>query len=496
MGAALLQVRGLRKGFPGVQALGGVDLDVAAGTVHGLVGENGAGKSTLLKVLAGVLRPDAGEARFDGRPLPFGSPRACQALGIRVIHQEFSLVPGLSVAENILLDHLPARGLRLDGRRLRQEALATLDRLGVDLPLDQPVRRLSVAQQQLVEIAKALSARARLLVMDEPTAALSEREIEALFAIVRRLQGEGVAILFVSHRLEEVLALADPVTVMRDGRVVATLPRDEASQERLIGLMVGRELGELFPEGRRRPGPVVLEAEGLESRGRFAGVDLRLHRGEVLALAGLVGSGRSSVARALFGLVPLTGGRLRVDGREVHIGSPREAMRLGIAYVPEDRHLEGLVLPRSIRENVSHASLAVRGRWGRVDARRERAAAEEAVRELAIRAPSVEARVEGLSGGNQQKVVLAKWLGIEPRVLLLDEPTRGIDVGAKHEIYRLIDRLASQGVAILLISSELPELLGLADRLLVLREGRPAGLLPREEATPERVLQLAMGGAA
>ncbi|MDI3298761.1 MAG: sugar ABC transporter ATP-binding protein [Bacillota bacterium] len=496
MDGALLRVRGLRKSFPGVQALGGVDLEVRAGTVHGLVGENGAGKSTLLKVLAGVLRPDAGEVDFAGRPLPFGSPRACQALGIRVIHQEFSLVPGLSVAENILLDHLPAHGLLLDGRRLRTLARETLERLGVDLPLEEPVARLSVAEQQLVEIARALSARARLLVMDEPTAALSEREIEALFGIVRRLQAEGVAVLFVSHRLEEVLSLADPVTVMRDGRVVATLPGSQAEADRLIALMVGRQLGEMFPEGERRPGPVVLEAEGLESRGRFAGVDLRLQQGEVLALAGLVGSGRSSVARALFGLVPLTAGRIRIDGREVHIASPRDAMRLGIAYVPEDRHREGLVLNLSVRENVAHAALALGGRWGRVDVRRERAAAEAAIRELAIRTSSSEARVEGLSGGNQQKVVLAKWLGIRPRLLLLDEPTRGIDVGAKREIYRLIHRLASEGVAILLISSDLPELLGLADRLLVLREGRPMGLLRREEATHERVLRLAMGGAA
>jgi ABC-type sugar transport system ATPase subunit len=491
---ALLVLRGIHKEYPGVVALHDVDFDVRAGEVHGLVGENGAGKSTLLKIIGAVERPDAGTMELDGEPIRLASPHEAQAAGIRVIHQEFNLFPALSVAENIALDHLPNRHGWVDQRAIRSEARAALDRLGVELPLDSRVDRLGVADQQLTEIARALSARARVLVMDEPTAALTDHEIAALFRIVGSLRREGVGIIFVSHRMEEVLDLSDRVTVMRDGRVVGET--DKPTREQIIRLMVGRDVSELYPASTGEVGPAVLEIDKLSVAGRFEEVSFSVGRGEVVGLAGVVGAGRTSLGMALFGLLRPTGGTIRLEGRSIAPRTPRQAIKLGIGYVPEDRKALGLVLMLSIRHNETHPILPWLSRFGWINQRRERATVERRIEQLGVRTPSIDAEVLHLSGGNQQKVLLGKWLEIGPRLLILDEPTRGVDVGAKAEIYEIIADLARAGVAIVLISSDLPELLGLSDRVVVLREARQLAILSRAEATQERVLSLVTTGAA
>jgi ABC-type sugar transport system ATPase subunit len=491
---ALLALRGIRKAYPGVVALDGVAFDLRAGEVHGLVGENGAGKSTLLKIIGAVEQPDEGTIELDGQPIHLASPHEAQAVGIRVIHQEFNLFPALSVAENIALDHLPNRRGWVDQRAIRAQASATLDRLGVELPLESRIDRLGVADQQLTEIARALSAQARVLVMDEPTAALTEHEIEALFRIVRGLRHQGVGVIFVSHRLEEVLSLSDRVTVMRDGRIVGE--GAHPTRDQIIRLMVGRDVSELYPDSDAKVGSPVLEVEGLSVAGRFEDVTFTVGRGEVVGLAGVVGAGRTSIGLALFGLLRPTAGRVRLAGRNAMPHTAREAINLGIGYVPEDRKALGLVLKLSVRHNETHPILPRLSRLGWIDQRRERATVEDRIAELEVKAPSIDAAVLHLSGGNQQKVLLGKWLEIKPSLLILDEPTRGVDVGAKAEIYQLIANLATSGVAILLISSDLPELLGLSDRVVVLREGRQLMILDRAEATQQRVLSLVTTGAA
>jgi ABC-type sugar transport system ATPase subunit len=490
----LLALHGIRKAYPGVIALQGVDFDLRAGEVHGLVGEHGAGKSTLLKIIGAVERPDAGSIELDGEPIQLASPHEAQAAGIRVIHQEFNLFPALSVAENIALDHLPNRRGWVDRRAVRLQASAALERLGVELPLESRIDRLGVADQQLTEIARALSARARVLVMDEPTAALTDHEIEALFRIVGSLRGEGVGVIFVSHRMEEVLELSDRVTVMRDGQVVGETA--EPTREQIIRLMVGRDVSELYPESNTEVGPPVLELDKLSVAGRFEEVSFTVGRGEVVGLAGVVGAGRTSIGMALFGLLRPTAGTIRLEGRAVAPRTPRQAIKLGIGYVPEDRKALGLVLMLSIRHNETHPILPWLSRFGWIDQRRERVTVEERIAQLGVKTPSIDAEVLHLSGGNQQKVLLGKWLEIGPRLLILDEPTRGVDVGAKAEIYQLIVDLARRGVAIVLISSDLPELLGMSDRVVVLREAQQLAILPRADATQERVLSLVTTGVA
>ena len=490
----LLALNGISKAYPGVIALDGVDFDLRASEVHGLVGENGAGKSTLLKIVGAVERPDAGTIELDGRVIHLASPHEAQAAGIRVIHQEFNLFPALSVAENIALDHLPNRRGWIDRRAIRAQAQAALDRLGVELPLETRIDRLGVADQQLTEIARALSARARVLVMDEPTAALTDHEIEALFRIVRGLRLEGVGVIFVSHRMEEVLDLSDRVTVMRDGRVVGETA--QPSRDQIIRLMVGRDVAELYPESGVAVGPAVLEVQDLSVAGRFADLTFTVGRGEIVGLAGVVGAGRTSVGLTLFGLLRPTGGQIRLAGQPVAPRTAREAVKLGIGYLPEDRKTLGLVLTLSVRHNETHPILPGLSRLTWIDQRRERATVAQRVAQLEIKTPSIDAEVLHLSGGNQQKVLLGKWLEIKPSLLILDEPTRGVDVGAKAEIYQIVVDLARRGVAILLISSDLPELLGLSDRVVVLREGRQLATLERVEATPERVLSLVTTGAA
>ncbi len=490
----LLSLRGISKTYPGVVALSGIDFDLQAGEVHGLVGENGAGKTTLLKIIGGAERADAGVIELQGRRVALASPREAQALGIRSIHQEFNLFPALTVAENICLDHLPTRVGLLDGRSVRAQAREAIGKLGVQLLLDTPVRQLNVADQQLVEIARALSAEARVLIMDEPTSALTEREIEALFAVVRSLRDHGVGVVFVSHRMEEVLELSDRVTVLRDGRLVGETSTHDRGE--VIRMMVGRQLDDLYPKANVQIGPETLSVHGLTSAGRFTDVTFCLHRGEILGIAGVIGSGRTSIGKALFGMVPINRGTVAVDQRPVHIRSPRDALRVGIGYLPEDRKTLGLVLGLSVRHNETHVILPRISRFGWVDRGRERDIVTRRVQELRIRTPSLDAQALHLSGGNQQKLVLAKWLEIRPAALILDEPTRGVDVGAKAEIYQIMGDLVRGGVGIILISSDLPELLGLADRLVVLRDGRVVTTLDRPDATQERVLHMVTMGAA
>jgi rhamnose transport system ATP-binding protein len=492
--APLVELRGISKSYGGVQALAGVSCTIAPASIHALVGENGAGKSTLVKILTGVVHPDAGELLISGRPERIGDPQTAHKHGIVAMYQEPTVFPDLTVAENIFAGRHPRSGLHaVDWGAMRSQASRILHDLGVDFGPDTPVRGLGVADRQLLEIAKALSSQARLLIMDEPTAALSTHEVENLFATVRQLRSRGVAIVFISHRLEEVGAIADVVTVLRDGAHIATRPAAELPHGQIVRLMVGRSLDALFPKEDAEIGDVVLRVEGLTRRGVFSNVSFELRRGEIVGLAGFVGSGRTEVARSIFGIDRLDAGELRIDGRPFRVRSPRSALRRGLAYLPEDRLQQGLVQPMSIAANASMAVLPDMTPGGFLRPRRERALAQRFMEQLRIKATSPSQVVRSLSGGNQQKVVLSKWLAAEPRILLLDEPTHGVDVGTKADVHRTISHLAAQGLSILLISSELPEILGMSDRVLVMREGRLVAELPRSQATQERVIQAAAG---
>jgi rhamnose transport system ATP-binding protein len=492
----ILEIRGVSKQFGSTQALDDVSLALIPGEVHALLGENGAGKSTLIKIMTGVLQPDSGSIAVEGQTAVLASALAAQDLGIAAIYQEPMSFPDLSVAENIFISHRD-RGRIVDRGRMRRDAEAILDRLGVHLDVNEPARGLTLAEQQTVEIAKALSLRVRVLIMDEPTASLSAHEVRRLFGIVESLRRDGVSILFISHRMEEVFEIADRVTVLRDGRWVSTRPVAELTPAMAIRDMVGRTLSAFFQRNRSDPGPVVLEARDVARDGAFSGVSFELRAGEVLGFAGLVGARRTDVGLALFGIAPIDGGSILVDGRPVRIRNPQDALRLRIAYSTEDRRQNGLVFPMSVAANVSLPTL---GRYlnslGLIRASEEDAAAERHRDRLRIRVRSVREPVSVLSGGNQQKVVLSKWLETRPRVLILDEPTRGIDVGSKAEVHQIIDELAHEGIAIILISSDLPEVLAISDRILVMREGRQMAIVDHQAATAEVVLAAAMGQAA
>jgi ABC-type sugar transport system ATPase subunit len=490
----VLRLENVSKSFPGVQALRGVQFDVRAGEVHALLGENGAGKSTLIKIVSGVYRPDSGRIVLDGRPVELASPHDAQRAGIATIYQELLLFPELTVAENIFMGHPPRRAWGgIDWRAAAAGAREILASLDIhDLDVQAPVGALSVGNRQRVEIAKALSQKARILIMDEPTAALTQADVERLFAIVRRLRERGVGVVYISHRMAEVFELADRVTVLRDGACVGTRDAAQTNEGELIAMMVGRTIDQLFPKSEVPIGAPVLEVEDLSLRGVLEGVSLAVRAGEIVGLAGLVGSGRSELAQTIFGITPATSGTIRVAGKRVRIDSAAAATGLGIAYVPEDRATQGLIRPMRIRENLSLAVLGALARRWFIDRAAEMRLAEDAMRRFSIRAPGPEQIVGKLSGGNQQKVVLGKWLATRPRVLIMDEPTRGIDVGAKAEIHRLMTELAGQGLAILMISSELPEVLGMSDRVLVMREGRLVAELPRAEATQESVASAMM----
>ena len=485
----LLRLSGVVKTFPGVRALDGVSLDVAAGEIHALVGENGAGKSTLIKILGGAYVPDEGEVLVGGDPLPRGDPLGAQRRGVRIIYQELTLVPELTAAENIFLGR-ELGGLFLARREMERRAQEVLDSLGAGVRASAQVASLSVAERQLVEIARALAADPRVLVLDEPTSSLPDADARRLLDLLRGLARRGLAVVYISHRLEEVFAIADRVTVLRDGRVTGCAPARELDRRTLIRWMVGRDLEEEFPARSATPGETVLEVRGLSAPGRFAGVDLTVRRGEIVGLAGLVGSGRTSVGHALFGLLRATG-TVRLDGRDVSFHSPGEALAAGVAYLTEDRKSAGIFPLLGVGANVTMTSLPMFTRLGLVSASRERAAAARASEDFRVRSAGLDQPAGTLSGGNQQKLLLARLL-LEPRkLLILDEPTRGVDVGAKAEIYRLIDRLTTEGLGILMISSELPDLLGMADRIVVMRGGRTVGEVARAGATEERIMELA-----
>jgi ABC-type sugar transport system ATPase subunit len=499
---ALLQMTGINKSFPGVQALQEVDLYVRPGECLALVGENGAGKSTLMKILSGVYAPDEGVIAIDGQTVVPSNPHHAQQLGISIIYQEFNLFPNLSVEENIFIGREPSRAGFVQTQALRREAIAFLQRLGVRLDPRAIVRNLSVAEQQMVEIAKALSFNARIVIMDEPTSALSETESNALFDIIRGLKAAGLGVIFISHRLDEVFAISDRITVLRDGRNAGDLVTAESSRGRVVQLMVGRKLDELFVKVDSTPGESpVLEVRNLSRRGTahdaskvvLNGIDLTVHAGEIVGLAGLVGSGRTELARAIFGADQVDSGEIFIDGQRVDTSAPQKAIRHGLALVPEDRKLQALVLMMAVRENVTLPSLRRLSHLGFVDRRKERSLTAEYVDALNIRTPSQEQKLVNLSGGNQQKVVIAKWLALKPKVLIVDEPTRGIDIGAKAEVHELLSKLAASGVAVLMISSELPEILRMSDRVLVMREGRIAGELSRSDANQQSVMELATG---
>ncbi|MCC6314798.1 MAG: sugar ABC transporter ATP-binding protein [Thermomicrobiales bacterium] len=490
----VLSARNITKSFGGVTVLDDVGLTLRAGEVHAVLGENGAGKSTLTKIIAGVHQPDAGTIELDGKAIVVGSPLQARQLGIALIHQEPLAFPDLDVAENIFVGRMPYhRGVRLlDWRSTYAAARRELDSLGVDLDPRRKMRELSTAQQQMVDVANALSEAARVVIMDEPTASLTPAEVEDLFRIVRQLRERGVALVFVSHRLEEVFAIADRITVLRDGRLVDTRPAAEATIEGVIHHMVGRSLGALYEKEPAAAGAPLLEVSGLSLPGVFSDISLDVRAGEIVGLAGLVGSGRTDVAQAIFGITPAERGTVTIAGAPTRIASPRDAIARGLAFVPEDRGRHGLLLPMSIVHNGALTVLSTLARSGWLEPGQERSVVGATLDRLRLRgATGLDQPVGQLSGGNQQKVVLAKWLLTRPRILILDEPTRGIDVGAKAEVHRLMGELASQGMAILMISSELPEILAMSDRVVVMREGRITGRFERAEATQERIMATA-----
>jgi rhamnose transport system ATP-binding protein len=497
----ILELKNISKSFSGVEVLHKVSLALRPGEVHALLGENGAGKSTLVKVITGVHQPDHGDIFLDGKAVHFNDTWETRQAGITAIYQELSLFPDLNVAENIFVGSQPvAAAGRIDWRKLYRQAGDLLNSLGVHLDLKQKARNLSIAQQQMVEIARAFSLNARILIMDEPTSSLTLNEVADLFRLVRRLREGGTAIIFISHRLEELFEIADRVTVLRDGTYVDTRLIKDVTRDDLIRMMVGRTITNLFPKQDVQPGEVVLQVENLSRPGAFRNVSFELRRGEILGMAGLVGAGRTNVARAIFGVEPAKSGRILLDGREVTISSSQQAIEMGLAYVPEDRQLHGLIPAMHITSNISLPILQAFATWGWMNSKSERKASYDAARQIEVRANNIWQRARELSGGNQQKVVLAKWLATKPRILILDEPTRGIDVGTKAAVHALMSKLASEGIAILMISSELPEVLGMSDRIIVMHEGEMTAQFIRAEATQENVIaaatQTVMTGSA
>ncbi|MEQ9408836.1 MAG: sugar ABC transporter ATP-binding protein [Fuerstiella sp.] len=495
---ALLTVENVTKRFPGVTALSKVCLSVGRGEVLALIGENGAGKSTLMKILAGVQRPDEGRICVDGRPVLLDSVQAAQESGIALIHQELNLSGNLDVGANIFLGREPLKRGLIDTRKIRDDSVQLLQRVGLDVPPETIVDRLPIGQQQLVEIARALSIDARVLIMDEPTSSLSQREADRLLEVVQDLRRRGVSVIYISHRLGEVKQLADRVTVFRDGANAGELTREEITHDRMVQLMVGRDISQFYARRPHRPGAAALEVRNLVTPAhRGHRLNLTVRQGEIVGIAGLVGAGRTELLQVLFGVDQAVSGTVAVNGKVVRLRQPRDAINAGLALVPEDRKQQGVILEMAVRTNIGLAGLR-RHRLccGFLNSRQEAADSAEMIQRLRIKTPHERQVVQYLSGGNQQKVVLGKWLAMKPRVLLLDEPTRGIDIGAKQEIYGLMEELAEQGVAVLFVSSEMEEILGMSDRTLVMHEGRITGELSREELSEESVMQLATGNLA
>jgi len=502
----LIQLKNISKHFPGVQALDDISLEIAPGEIHGLLGENGAGKSTLIKILAGAHRPDGGVIEMDGQPIHIENPHKAQGLGIVTIYQEFNLVPHLTIAENVFIGREPRRGIFLSWGQLAAQTQVLTDRLGIPLDPMTLVRDLSVAEQQMVEIARALSMKSRLIIMDEPTSALSEKEVVQLFKIMRDLRSQGLSMIFITHRLEEVMETCDRITVLRDGQNAGKADVADIEVKDIIRMMVGRPVDDLYRGEHSRPvgGDTILEVRNLRRKvNRYDphaivlhDVSLQVRRGEILGIAGLVGAGRTEIARVIFGADPIESGQLFIDGQAVHIRSPQDAIRHGIGLVPEDRKQQALFLALAVRENLSIAALPkLLMPGGFINARQENQLIDEYQRMLNIRMASADQHVSNLSGGNQQKVVIARWMALQPKLLIVDEPTRGIDVGAKAEVHSLLHDMAAKGIAVIMISSELPEILGMSDRIVTVREGRVTGVVNREEADEETLMKLMTLGA-
>lgn len=495
MSETFLQMSHITKRFPGVLALSNVDFALRKGEVHALLGENGAGKSTLMKILSGVYQPDEGDIIFEGQPVTFANPLSAQSAGITIIHQEFNLFPELTVEDNIFIgrEFCKNNRWRLDEKQQRQAAIDILQKLNLNISPETLVADLTVAQQQMVEIAKAISVNAKILIMDEPTAALTETEIDSLFQVTRLLKEQGTGIVYISHRLEELALIADRATVMRDGQFIATVDYDAVKISDLIAMMVGRDLGNIYPRreplAQRKP---VLEVSGLTRNGVLNNIDFTLYQGEILGFAGLMGAGRTELARAIFGADPIDGGTLKLNGNVTVIKDIPDAIKQGISYLTEDRKKEGLALGLSVERNIMLGNYPeYSDRYGNVDSKRCQKTSEEQVKALRIKTSHLEQAALNLSGGNQQKIIIARWVCKDTDILIFDEPTRGIDVGAKLEIYELMNRLVAKGKSIIMISSELPEVLGMCDRILVMRNGRITGELASDDATQEKIMQYA-----
>lgn len=492
----MIEMAGISKAFSGNVVLRDVQFSLAEGEIHALMGENGAGKSTLMKILSGIYTRDTGEVKVDGVAVNFQSPKEAEKLGITVIHQELNILPHLSVAENLFLGKEKTVGRTgiLKTREMNKEATEILAKLGLNVDVRVPAGSLSVGKQQIIEIAKAINSNAKYIIMDEPTAALTDREIETLFETVRELKAKGISFVYISHRMEEIFSICDRITILRDGEYVGVREIPKTNFDEIVHMMVGRELGERFPTRTCEIGDAQLEVKNLSCKGRFSNMNFEVRKGEVLAVAGLMGAGRTEVAQAIFGAHSKLSGDIFIEGKKVSIKSPIQAMKHGIAFVTEDRKTEGLVLDFSIKENMFLTSLDLVSKAGIIQSKIENEETEKYIKQLKVRCANGEQAVGSLSGGNQQKVVIAKWLSTKPKVLILDEPTRGVDIGAKKEIYTIVNSLAEQGVAILMISSELPEVIGMADRVLVMHEGKQTAILQKDELTQETIMHYATGG--
>jgi ABC-type sugar transport system ATPase subunit len=488
-----LRVQGVSKRFGGVHALRGVNLEVRRGEIHALVGENGAGKTTLMNILGGSIQKDSGKVEFYGQPVNFANSAESQQAGIAVIHQELAMMPALSVMENVYMGRMPSKAGWIDWGNLEAGTRELLRQVGLNVSPRTLVKELSISQCQLVEIAKALSVNAKLIIMDEPNSSLTERETLRLFEVIHRLKATGVSVIYVSHRIEDILRISDRITVLRDGSYVGTITTAEATADRVISMMVGRELVRTPDKGARSGGPVLLEVRGLSRKGAIRAVSFSVRRGEVVGLAGLVGAGRSETARIIFGADQRDSGEILLDGKPVHFKSPKDALAAGVGMVPEDRKRMSLFMAMPVRWNISMAQLPKMSAGGVIRHDREAKLGWEFVRRLRVRVPDIDTPERNLSGGNQQKTVLGRWLATNPQLLILDEPTHGVDVGAKAEIYEMIRDLARQGISILLISSELPEILSMSDRIVVMHEGEVTGILDRTEATQDKVMLYATG---
>lgn len=491
----LLEMKGITKRFPGALALNGVDFNVMQGEVHALVGENGAGKSTLMKILGGAYIADSGEIRLNGERIVLHTPKDAIDKGINVVHQELILAPHLSAAENILMGRYPMRnGIMVDWKKLRQIAQEVVDGLGVNINVSKPIRSLTIAQQQIVEIARALQRKSLILVLDEPSAVLGKRDIEMLYSVIRRLKSQGISVVYISHRLEEIFLISDRVSVLKDGLLVSTRPTHELDSNQLLQMMIGRQIDNLFNRVEHKLGDVALRVEGFSRAGVFENISFEVRKGEILGIAGLVGSGRTEVVRAISGADRPDHGMLFIGNRPVNIRSPRQALSYGIGLLPEDRKTQGLFLNRPLGENISISSLKDYLEFIYLNLFKERKAIYHYMQALDIRATGPSQLAANLSGGNKQKAIIARWLGAKSKILIFDEPTRGIDVGAKVEIYRLMDNLAGKGVAIIMVSSEILEVLGMSNNILVMWRGKAAGYFSRAEATEEKILEAALLG--